>query len=432
MRLKVEGGYHQTAATQGLAAAAHRTTRISRPRTRFTNTRSNTRRNARLASSNPRRDPHERFIVRPDGVQLSSVIFVLIDAPAAVNTAVGSGGCLGALAAAPRPPSTPERMDRASLERDVNEYIERTVTRADELAPARAALVAATDARTAGNDSFRSGDFATAMEWYEKGERARCGLDALREPVTMAAAERALLALLANSAQCALKLGEHARAAKLATAALGIHVCASEPALFKKVMVRLALAKDASGDADAAVATCEEAQLRGLSASDFDAIMRKAGRTSVGTLGDGHEPRMFVMLGLRLSDGAENLARIRGVVESGSLPHVDRRDEAGNNILWGTLHALHGAVEPSANGGKGEAGTQPAARAQHLARDASRRWRTCTPRSRPVPALRRRQDPVDVRRGKRARHRGARDAGRHAGEAPGDQRRGAPRRGRHL
>ena len=62
-------------------------------------------------------------------------------------------------------------MDRASLERDVNEYIERTVTRADELAPARAALVAATDARTAGNDSFRSGDFATAMEWYEKALR---------------------------------------------------------------------------------------------------------------------------------------------------------------------------------------------------------------------------------------------------------------------
>ena len=41
--------------------------------------------------------------------------------------------CPDALAAAARLPSTPERMDRASLERDVNEYIERTVTRADEL-----------------------------------------------------------------------------------------------------------------------------------------------------------------------------------------------------------------------------------------------------------------------------------------------------------
>ena len=50
--------------------------------------------------------------------------------------------CPDALAAAARLPSTPERTDRASLERDVNEYIERTVTRADELAPARAALVA--------------------------------------------------------------------------------------------------------------------------------------------------------------------------------------------------------------------------------------------------------------------------------------------------
>lgn len=56
---------------------------------------------------------------------------------------------------------------------------------------------------------------------------------------------------------------------------------------------------------------------------------------------------MFVMLGLRLSNGAENLARIRGVVENGQLPHVDRRDEGGNNILWGTLQAL--AIDESTN-----------------------------------------------------------------------------------
>ena len=224
--MKVEGGYHRTAATPGIAAATHRTTRISRPRTRPTNTRSNTRRNARLASSNPRRDPHERFIVRPDGVQLSSVIFVLIDAPAAVNTAVGSGGCLGALAAAPRPPSTPERMDRASLERDVNEYIERTATRADELAPARAALVAADDARTAGNASFgraisrrrwsrtRRGASAAGRRAARADDHGRRGARAPRAP------RRSLSAPQARRARAG---GESA------TAALGIRVARPSP-----------------------------------------------------------------------------------------------------------------------------------------------------------------------------------------------------------
>ena len=45
--------------------------------------------------------------------------------------------------------------------------------------------------------------------------------------------------------------------------------------------------------------------------------------------------RMFIMLALRLSAGPENLARIRGVLQSGQLPHVDRRDEAGNNVPLG-------------------------------------------------------------------------------------------------
>ena len=237
-------------------------------------------------------------------------------------------------------------MDRESLERNVNAHIERVVTRAFDLAPARAALGTADRARTAGNASFRAGDFTMAIEAYSQG-MVVLRRDATHEPVTMAAAERALLALLANSAQCALKLGDHQSAIDLATDALGIHACPSEPGLFKKLMVRLALARDAAGDTDAAIATCEEAQLRGMHATEFDDIMRAAKRTNLGSLHDGQEPRMFVMLGLRLSNGAENLARIRGVVENGQLPHVDRRDEGGNNILWGTLQAL--AIDESTN-----------------------------------------------------------------------------------
>ena len=46
------------------------------------------------------------------------------------------------------------------------------------------------------------------------------------------------------------------------------------------------------------------------------------------------------MLALKLSAGAENLERFRGLLQSGQLPHVDRRDEVGNNVLWGVLNAL--------------------------------------------------------------------------------------------
>jgi hypothetical protein len=258
---------------------------------------------------------------------------------------VAAGSRRSALLTADRPSRT-IAMDRESLERNVNAHIERVVTRAFDLAPARAALGTADRARTAGNASFRAGDFTMAIEAYSQG-MVVLRRDATHEPVTMAAAERTLLALLANSAQCALKLGDHQSAIDLATDALGIHACPSEPGLFKKVMVRLALARDAAGDTDAAIATCEEAQLRGMHATEFDDIMRAAKRTNLGALHDGQEPRMFVMLGLRLSNGAENLARIRGVVENGQLPHVDRRDEGGNNILWGTLQAL--AIDESTN-----------------------------------------------------------------------------------
>ena len=138
------------------------------------------------------------------------------------------------------------------------------------------------------------------------------------------AAAGAFLALLANSAPCALKLGEHARAANLATAA-------GDP----RLRLRARAVQEGDGPPGARAGhvgrrrrrrrDVQEAQLRGLTAPDFDAIMRKAGRTSIGALGDGHEPRMFVMLGLRLSTVARTW-RGFDASSSSSLPPVDRRD----------------------------------------------------------------------------------------------------------
>ena len=294
-----------------------------------------------INTSNTRRQHRTASTLRPRTLRKSSRVLNFFR----VLIFVAAGSRRSALLTADRPSRT-FAMDRESLERNVNAHIERVVTRAFDLAPARAALGTADRARTAGNASFRAGDFTMAIEAYSQG-MVVLRRDATHEPATMSAAERALLALLANSAQCALKLGDHQSAIDLATDALGIHACPSEPGLFKKLMVRLALARDAAGDTDAAIATCEEAQLRGMHATEFDDIMRAAKRTNLGALHDGQEPRMFVMLGLRLSNGAENLARIRGVVENGQLPHVDRRDEGGNNILWGTLQAL--AIDESTN-----------------------------------------------------------------------------------
>ena len=125
--------------------------------------------------------------------------------------------------------------------------------------------------------------------------------------------------------------------------------------MFKKVLVRLALAHDALGETDRALAVVAEAHIRGLRADEFDAINRRAKDPAPdGELPAGVEMRMFIMLALRLSAGPENLARIRGVLQSGQLPHVDRRDEVGNNVLWGVLQALTIAPEddPGARPGR--------------------------------------------------------------------------------
>ena len=77
-----------------------------------------------------------------------------------------------------------------------------------------------------------------------------------------------------------------------------------------------------------------------MNADEFFALTEKHGVENVGALEPGVEARMFVMLAIRLSAGPENLERVRSVLQTGKLPHVDRRDEAGFNMLWGVLQAL--------------------------------------------------------------------------------------------
>jgi hypothetical protein len=231
---------------------------------------------------------------------------------------------------------------RAGAAADVAARVEAAVTRVAALKPANDALAAAEGSKARGNAAFKAGDYPGAAVSYAQ---AIASMDpALREPTTSFVAECALLALLSNTAQVALRLGNPQSAAKFCRDALSLSVCTHKEVLFRKVLVRLATALDGSGGDDAALedamAVVTEAQLRGLDADEFDAFAKKAKKDKQGVLREGVEMRMFVMLSLRLSSGAENLDRMRALLQSGDLPHVDRRDEVGNNVLWGVLNAL--------------------------------------------------------------------------------------------
>ena len=221
---------------------------------------------------------------------------------------------------------------------EVSRLIETVVTREDVLRPAREALAAAEKKKQLGNDGFRKGDFLAAYAEYMEAHKA---LDvASAEPTTAYAAEVLRLTVLANTAQCALKTGQPSAAANFCRDAVKLSNCVNDEKLFKKILVRLAQAHEQMGEREKALAVVHEAQLRGVNADEFFALTEKHGVENVGALEPGVEARMFVMLAIRLSAGPENLERVRSVLQTGKLPHVDRRDEAGFNMLWGVLQAL--------------------------------------------------------------------------------------------
>ena len=227
---------------------------------------------------------------------------------------------------------------RRAAAAEVSTHIELTVTRAETLRPAREALAAAEVKKQLGNDGFRVGDFLVAYSEYMEAHKA---LDvATLEPTTEYAAEKLRLTVLANTAQCALKTKQPEAAAKFCRDAISLSACVAEVVLFKKILVRLAQAHVSLGEVDKALAVVREGQLRGVHAAEFCEINKANGVADAGTLEHGVEMRMFIMLALRMSAGADNLERMREVLRSGKLPHVDRRDEVGNNVLWGVLQAL--------------------------------------------------------------------------------------------
>jgi hypothetical protein len=240
---------------------------------------------------------------------------------------------------------------------EISRHIETVVTREDVLRPAREALAAAEKKKQLGNDGFRKGDFLAAYAEYMEAHKA---LDvASAEPTTAYAAEVLRLTVLANTAQCALKTGQPSAAANFCRDAIKLSNCVNDEKLFKKILVRLAQAHEQMGEREKALAVAHEAQLRGVNCEEFFALTKKYKAENVGDLEPGVEMRMFIMLAIRLSAGPENLERLRSVLQTGKLPHVDRRDEAGFNVLWGVLQALS-VEEGNTDGVEGGEASVPA------------------------------------------------------------------------
>ena len=106
------------------------------------------------------------------------------------------------------------------------------------------------------------------------------------------------------------------------------------------MLVRAVAAHEAIDDKDAALALAAEAQIRGIDSVEFDAVQRKHEQPKQGVLREGITMGNFIAFAMRESAGAESLVKMRWFLQSGNLPHVDRRDEKGNNVLWGVLEAL--------------------------------------------------------------------------------------------
>jgi hypothetical protein len=109
--------------------------------------------------------------------------------------------------------------------------------------------------------------------------------------------------------------------------------------------MRAVAAHEANGNDDAALTVAAEAQLRGIGSVEFDAVQRKHEQCKQGALREGITMGSFIVFAMRESAKAESLVKMRWFLQSGNLPHVDRRDEVGNNVLWGVLAGITSSAE---------------------------------------------------------------------------------------
>ena len=156
---------------------------------------------------------------------------------------------------------TSEAVRGRSAASAVAEHVERAMRRADEIRPARDALAAADTKKRLGNDAFRAGDYLKAYGEY--GEAHEALNVASEESTTSWEAERAphpprqFRAVRAQG-------WKSIRRRSLCRDALKLSACTADATMFKKVLVRLALAHDALGETDRALAVVAEAHIRGL------------------------------------------------------------------------------------------------------------------------------------------------------------------------
>jgi hypothetical protein len=209
----------------------------------------------------------------------------------------------------------------------VRDHITQLVRRSSEEHSRQTLFVQAAASRTLANARFRRSEFGEARDEYERI------VVAMANPAVASSlsAEQIVLCALSNAAQCCLNLGDPLAALGHCQAAYELPGLAGS-ALELKITVRMALAQQALGRGLEAIDCATKGIRLGHPPESFARITGVPEDSAQMTAGI--HVKAFVALVLRMQNSATELAQLSDVLRRHVLPHADRRDDFGNNLLW--------------------------------------------------------------------------------------------------
>lgn len=242
----------------------------------------------------------------------------------------------------------------ATLEETAARATARFRERMAEIFPSDA-LADEVDAATAltedADDSLAEKAFAAARKEYDAALKMLASGDAADSHLALRV-ERLRIRCFVGSSVAALAMGDGEAALANAHKAFTESAFDEDVAIASRVIGANASAQLALGNLEACVLACADAVRRGCDVSAPDVFPPEAVAAARDVAGEACEIPLdrFVMLTMRLNRTSEDLERIRGALQM--ITHVDKRDESGNNMLWG---ALMGAARVAVDEGSTEA-----------------------------------------------------------------------------
>jgi len=201
------------------------------------------------------------------------------------------------------------------------------------------------------DDSLAEKAFAAARKEYDAALKLLASGDAADSHLALRV-ERLRIRCFVGSSVAALAMGDGEAALANAHKAFTESAFDEGVDIAARVIGANASAQLALGNLEACVLACADAIRRGCDVSSPDVFPPEAVAAARDVAGEACEIPLdrFVMLTMRLNRTSEDLERIRGALQM--IPHVDKRDESGNNMLWG---ALMGAARVAIDEGTTEA-----------------------------------------------------------------------------